>query len=277
MVTARFLVGTSEDDAVLRVHDKIRANLRPHPDRHSRAADRRARHQRRADRGADPVADARGRGALDRQGPVSSSPTKLQAELVKVDDVGAHLSSPAAAPRADPRRAGPGEAGAVRRHAAAADRQGARRQPLLRRRAACATRGMPRTVAAGQTLHGVPDIGLLLLTTRDGRPVYVRDVAQRGRSARAPVESAGLDARPRRARRLAARAGGQPGARQARRRQRGGGVAGHPRAASTRCKGRLIPADIARRGHPRLRRHAPTTRPTSCCSISAWPRSPSWC
>ena len=32
-------------------------------------------------------------------------------------------------------------------------------------------------VVAGQTLHGIPDIGLLLLTTRDGRPVYVRDVA----------------------------------------------------------------------------------------------------
>ena len=35
-----------------------------------------------------------------------------------------------------------------------------------------------RTLAAGQTLRGVPDIGLLLLTTRDGRPVYVRDVAK---------------------------------------------------------------------------------------------------
>ena len=32
-------------------------------------------------------------------------------------------------------------------------------------------------VVAGQTLQGVPDIGLLLLTTRDGRPVYVSDVA----------------------------------------------------------------------------------------------------
>ena len=32
-------------------------------------------------------------------------------------------------------------------------------------------------VLAGQTLQGVPDIGLLLLTTRDGRPVYVKDVA----------------------------------------------------------------------------------------------------
>ncbi len=31
---------------------------------------------------------------------------------------------------------------------------------------------------AGRTLSGVPDIGLLLVTTRDGRPVYVRDVAK---------------------------------------------------------------------------------------------------
>jgi len=30
---------------------------------------------------------------------------------------------------------------------------------------------------AGKTLSGVPDIGLLLVTTRDGRPVYVRDLA----------------------------------------------------------------------------------------------------
>jgi multidrug efflux pump subunit AcrB len=38
--------------------------------------------------------------------------------------------------------------------------------------------GVMRTLAAGQTLHGVPDIGLLLVATRDGRPVYVRDVAR---------------------------------------------------------------------------------------------------
>ena len=35
-----------------------------------------------------------------------------------------------------------------------------------------------RDVAAGQTLAGIPDIGLLLVTTRDNRPVYVRDVAK---------------------------------------------------------------------------------------------------
>ncbi|MCV9371176.1 efflux RND transporter permease subunit, partial [Bacillus paralicheniformis] len=37
--------------------------------------------------------------------------------------------------------------------------------------------GIVRNVAAGQTLAGIPDIGLLLISTRDGRPVYVKDVA----------------------------------------------------------------------------------------------------
>jgi multidrug efflux pump subunit AcrB len=32
-------------------------------------------------------------------------------------------------------------------------------------------------ILGGETLRGVPDIGLLLITTRDGRPVYVKDVA----------------------------------------------------------------------------------------------------
>ncbi len=33
-------------------------------------------------------------------------------------------------------------------------------------------------VQAGRTLRGVPDAGLLLLTSRDGRPVYLGDVAR---------------------------------------------------------------------------------------------------
>ena len=37
--------------------------------------------------------------------------------------------------------------------------------------------GTMRNVAGGQTLAGIPDIGLLLVATRDNRPVYVRDVA----------------------------------------------------------------------------------------------------
>jgi multidrug efflux pump subunit AcrB len=37
--------------------------------------------------------------------------------------------------------------------------------------------GRSTAVSAGQTLSDVPDIGLLVIGTRDGRPVYVRDVA----------------------------------------------------------------------------------------------------
>src|ERR1019366_5893963 len=40
--------------------------------------------------------------------------------------------------------------------------------------------GIIRSVSAGQTLTGIPDIGLLLISTRDGRPVYVKDVAAVG-------------------------------------------------------------------------------------------------
>ena len=81
-----------------------------------------------------------------------------------------------------------------------------------------------RNVAAGQTLAGIPDIGLLLVTTRDNRPVYVRDVADRRyRSEPAGTPSLDGDAGPRR--HLEPRAGGQRRFRQARRRQCGRGGA----------------------------------------------------
>ena len=58
VVTARFLVGSSTDAAILRVHDKVRANMDKIPAGHSGAPDRRARHRRRRHRRADPVAQA---------------------------------------------------------------------------------------------------------------------------------------------------------------------------------------------------------------------------
>ena len=75
-----------------------------------------------------------------------------------------------------------------------------------------------RTSPPGQTLAGVPDIGLLLLTTRDNRPVYVRDVAEVviGPS---PQETACGTLTPAKGG-WERDAGGQPRARQARRRQR---------------------------------------------------------
>ena len=65
MVTARFLVGTKADDAILRVHEKIRANIDQNPGRNTRAINRRTRHQRCRCRGPQPVTQIRSRCALD--------------------------------------------------------------------------------------------------------------------------------------------------------------------------------------------------------------------
>ena len=183
MVTARFLVGTKEDDAILRVHEKIRANIDripvgiPEPLIVGRGIND------VADRGAD--ACRRNREAAERWTDKDLYRTRRRscsAELIKVDNVGlTYIAGGSAA--ADPRRARSGEALAVRRHAAAARRQGAatptarfmagpgprRRHDAHRRRRADAA--------------GLPDIGLLLITTRDSRPVYVKRRRQRRRRA----------------------------------------------------------------------------------------------
>lgn len=174
MVTARFLVGTSSDAAILRVHDKVRANLDripvgiPEP--------------LIVGRGIDDVAivvvtlspeptvaerwDANGLTRLARE---------LQVEVSKLPDigltyiVGAQPEAIRIAP--DPERlslygitlqqlAGKIE-GANRSFLAGTVRDGGRQVDLV----------------AGETLQGPPEIGNLLLTARDGRPVYVRDVA----------------------------------------------------------------------------------------------------
>ena len=70
MVTARFLTGTNEDDAILRVQAKAARQLRPHPAGHSRTADRRPRHQRCRHRDADPVAASRPRRRAGTKGPL---------------------------------------------------------------------------------------------------------------------------------------------------------------------------------------------------------------
>ena len=55
VVTARFVVGTDEDTAVLRIHEKISSQHLRSSKGNSRAADRRARHQRCRDCRFDPV------------------------------------------------------------------------------------------------------------------------------------------------------------------------------------------------------------------------------
>ncbi len=175
MVTARFKVGTSEDDAVLRVHDRIRANIARIPP-------------------GIPEPLVVGRGINDVATVVLTlSPTpaaadqwtdrrlfelagKLQEELTKVADIGTSYivgtSPEQIRVEPDPER--------LARYGVTLQQLTGRVREANRAFLAGQLRdgGVARTVVAGQTLSGVPDIGLLLISTRDGRPVYVRDLAE---------------------------------------------------------------------------------------------------
>jgi len=175
MVTVRFVVGTNEDDAVLRVNDKIRANIQripigiPEP--------------LVVGRGINDVAvvvltlapkpEAAARWT-DRD--LYDLAVKLQNELAKVDDIGtsyiAGTSPEQIRVEPDPEK--------LSLYGVTLQQLVAKVRDANRSFVAGQVRGEGemRTVAAGQTLQGVPDIGLLLITTRDGRPVYVRDVAK---------------------------------------------------------------------------------------------------
>src|SRR5579864_9273881 len=174
MVTARLLVGTKSEDAILRVHEKIRANL---------------------DRIPVGIAEPLivGRGINDVAVTVltlSAKPAaagrwtdkdlyeladKLRAELMKVDNIGLTYISGGAAQEIrvepDPERL---SLFGVTLQQLVAKVKDANRSFLAGQ---VRDAGVVRSVAAGQTLSGIPDIGLLLISTRDGRPVYVKDVA----------------------------------------------------------------------------------------------------
>lgn len=174
VVTARFFVGTDEDTAVLRIFDHVRANFNripigiPEP--------------LIVGHGIDDVAilvlTLTPKGGLtarwDDNG-LYKIASELQHELVQVENVGLTYI---VGGRPDQIRVEPDperlslygitlnqlvekvrnanrsfEAGALREH----------------------NRSLP--IVAGQTLQGAVDIGNLLLTTYDGRPVYVKDVA----------------------------------------------------------------------------------------------------
>ncbi|MCB2128519.1 MAG: efflux RND transporter permease subunit [Rhodobacteraceae bacterium] len=173
-VTARFLVGTSSDAAVLRVHDKVRANLDRIPVGIPEPAI--------VGRGIDDVAiltltltpsdGAAGRIAAPDLTRVAR---ELRTEIAKIPDVGLTYLV--------------GETSDLIRVAPAPARMalyGVTVQQLAGKlsganSAAPAGRirdgGEEITLVAGETLRSPAEIGNLLLTTRDGRPVYVRDVA----------------------------------------------------------------------------------------------------
>ncbi|WP_454621285.1 efflux RND transporter permease subunit [Bradyrhizobium cenepequi] len=174
MVTARFLVGTKFEDAILRVHEKIRANLDripvgiPEPLIVGRGINDVAvtvltlspkpeAAERWTDKDLFELAD------------------KLRSELVKVDSIGLTYISGGAAQqiRVEPDPEKLSLFGITLQQLVAKVKDANRSFLAGQIRDA----GIVRSVAAGQTLAGIPDIGLLLISARDGRPVYVKDVA----------------------------------------------------------------------------------------------------
>ncbi len=174
LVTARFLVGTNADRAILRVHEKIRANLDripigiPEP--------------LIIGRGIDDVAimvlslsPKPGPAARWTDNSLYHLAENLRIELAKVQDVGLTYL---AGGRPDQIRVEPDPERLSLYGVTLAqliDKVKSANRSFLAGQIRENGHSLP--VVAGQTLHGVPDIGLLLLTTRDGRPVYVRDVA----------------------------------------------------------------------------------------------------
>ncbi|AHB48082.1 multidrug transporter AcrB [Hyphomicrobium nitrativorans NL23] len=173
LVTARFFVGTSQDDAILRVHEKVRANYDriplgiPEP--------------LIVGRGIDDVAIATltlaPKPGVERyeDNALFHLAERLQVELAKLDDVGLTYI---VGGRPDQIRVEPVPE-KLALHGVTLSELVAKVRDANRSFLAGRVReqGQSLAVAAGQTLAGVPDIGLLLLTTRDGRPVYVGDVA----------------------------------------------------------------------------------------------------
>ncbi len=173
VVTARFFVGTPQDDAILRVHEKVRANYDriplgiPEP--------------LIVGRGIDDVAivtlTLAPKPGVNRyqDNALYQMAENLQVEMAKLDNIGL---SYIVGGRPDQIRVEPipeklSLYGITLTQLVNKVRQ-ANREFLAGR---IRENNKSMAVAAGQTLQGIPDVGLLLLTARDGRPVYVRDVA----------------------------------------------------------------------------------------------------
>ncbi len=169
MVTARFLVGTSADDAILRVHDKLRANMDriplgiPEP--------------LVVGRGIDDVAILTL--TLSGDGVDANALThlarSLQTEVAKTENVGiTYLVGDATdAIRIAPDPDKLALYGVTLQQLAGKVSQANRTLNTGKLRDG----GEMIDLVAGQTLTAPAEIAGLLLTTRDGRPVYVSDVA----------------------------------------------------------------------------------------------------
>lgn len=174
VVTARFLVGTKSDDAILRVRDKILANigqkplLVPEPLIIGRGIDDVAI----VTLTLAPKAEAAGRYQDNGLYHLSED---LRVEMNKISKIGLSYISGGTPDQIrvepDPERLS--LYGITLAQLTGKIQQANRSFQVGRVR----DNNQNVSVVAGKTLSGIPDIGLLLLTSRDGRPVYVRDVA----------------------------------------------------------------------------------------------------
>lgn len=175
VVTARFEVGTSADSAVLRVHDKVRANLDripvgiPEP--------------LIVGRGIDDVAivvltlsPTPAAAARWSANDLTRLTRELQVEVSKLPDIGLTyiIGEQPEEIRVEPDPELLSLYG-ITLQQLSAKVSGANSSFQI---GTVREDGEQRTVLAGQTLQAMPQIGNLVLTARDGRPVYVRDVAR---------------------------------------------------------------------------------------------------
>jgi multidrug efflux pump subunit AcrB len=175
MVTARFLVGTSSDAAILRVHEKLRANM----DRIPRGIPEPLVVGRGIDDVAIVVLTLSPRPELASRwsaNDVSRVARELQVELSKLDDIGLTYITGSQPEEIriepDPEKLSlygitlqqlSGKIAAANRSFQAGQlRDG----------------GKQIAVMGGQTLQSPSDIANILISSRDGRPIYVRDVAR---------------------------------------------------------------------------------------------------
>ncbi|MFN3549706.1 MAG: efflux RND transporter permease subunit [Mesorhizobium sp.] len=174
LVTARFIVGTSSDSAVLRVHDKVRANMDripvgvPEPLIVGRGIDDVAI----VSLTLSPKPEAADRITANA---LTRIARELRTEIAKIDDVGLTYL---VGDQDERIRIAPNPEKlalfGITLQQLAGKVQGANRAfPAGRVRDG----GDQVMLVAGETLGSPAVIGNLLLTARDGRPVYVRDVA----------------------------------------------------------------------------------------------------
>ena len=173
VVTARFFVGTTAEDAILRVHEKVRANYNRIPTGIPEPLI--------VGRGIDDVAiltltlSPKAGTARMEDNALYHIAENLQVELAKLEDLGLSYISGG---RPDQIRVEPDAERLSLYGITLAQLVGKVKEAnrsFLAGRVRDLNTDLP--VAAGQTLQGIPDIGQLLISARDGRPVYVRDVA----------------------------------------------------------------------------------------------------